>query len=204
MAKRWKRVPDSPRGSIPRRDTRRTLLRPSTPPGGMEPFDLRFPEIAGHETRVLMMLQPNGNLPIGDYVFKEFYCPDPDCDCCNVILQVALLRRDQQRIVATLNHALDPEKFRAVGLPRTFLEPSGPQSELAPEVMVKALEVLLSNDEYVARLWRHYRWVKGLEAPPRPSGSRAPASSDPLHETMLEVFPEYGREAYRRPSRSRD
>lgn len=197
MAKRRKLHPTASGESAERDNDLRTRPRRRGPSGLMEPFDRRFPELAEHETRVLTLLQPDGELPIGDYVFKEFYCPDPKCDCRNVLLSVALIRRDQARIVATLNHALDPEKFRAIGFPPTFLEPNGPQSEIASAVMEKAQEILLSNDEYVGRLWRHYRIAKGFEAPPSISGSRRGDSSDPVREAMMEVFSEYGREAYR-------
>lgn len=169
----------------------------------MEAFDLRFPELANRETRAITLLQPSQGLPIGDYVFREMYCPDPGCDCRNVIFQVALIRKDQGRIVATINHALEPGGVHEeMGSDPTVLEPFGQQSELAEEVLRVAKTSLLSDEAYTERLRRHYRIIKGREAPSRPNS--VADSSGAIHRSLMEVFPEYGKVALPPGSRPRE
>ena len=168
----------------------------------MEAFDLRFPELASRETRSITVLQPGQGLPPGDYVFREMYCPDPDCDCRNVILQVALIRKDHGRMVATINHALEPGGVHEeLGSDPTVLEPFGQQSELAGEILRVAKTTLLADEMYTERLRRHYRIIKGRESPSRPT-PRAD-SSDAIHCALMEVFPEYGKVAFAPVSRPR-
>jgi hypothetical protein len=50
-------------------------------------FDLPFPEIAHRETRSLT-LDGLGKFPNSDYGLLESYCPDPNCDCQWVMLNI--------------------------------------------------------------------------------------------------------------------
>ena len=77
----------------------------------MSPFHLVCPELAARETRSVMVGAGLG-LPAGQYTFAEFYCPDQDCDCRRVFIQIVsserahvavravLVNLDRQQIVA--------------------------------------------------------------------------------------------------------
>ena len=53
----------------------------------MMPFDTVFPDIAKNEVRVFHV-HDHDELPRGAYLFREFYCNEPACDCRRVrILQ---------------------------------------------------------------------------------------------------------------------
>ena len=53
------------------------------------PFSEYFPKIAEEETRVITILpDTNQLLPVGQYVFLEMFCNEPDCDCRRVYFYV--------------------------------------------------------------------------------------------------------------------
>jgi len=53
------------------------------------PFLIVDPELAVKETRVVTLLGADRGVPSGSYGLIEFYCPDPQCDCRRVLLNVA-------------------------------------------------------------------------------------------------------------------
>lgn len=52
-------------------------------------FEERFEKLAQAEVRSLILEEygPDG-LPPGQYMFVEYYCTDPKCDCRRVLLSV--------------------------------------------------------------------------------------------------------------------
>ncbi|HEY6724143.1 MAG TPA: hypothetical protein VI197_08920 [Polyangiaceae bacterium] len=91
----------------------------------MMPFDTVFPEVAKKESRAIHVLDREG-LPKGDYLFREFYCNEPDCDCRRVVLQVYWAQG--KRVAASINYAFEPSKPPFDDEPQTFLDPLNPQS----------------------------------------------------------------------------
>ena len=53
----------------------------------------------------VMLLQAVADIPDDTYLFCEFFCPNPDCSCQEVVLQIIALA--SQRFVATLRVSLD-------------------------------------------------------------------------------------------------
>ncbi|MEM7657892.1 MAG: hypothetical protein AAF399_17335, partial [Bacteroidota bacterium] len=47
-----------------------------------------FPTIAIREMRIVKMKKPQLYVPKGSYLFMEYYCSDPECDCRRVQVQV--------------------------------------------------------------------------------------------------------------------
>src|SRR3989442_5442260 len=70
---------------------------------GMSAFGSRFPDVTARETRVVILLYPQGGLPAGSFGFLELYCDDPACDCRRVLLPVPA-QNQPHTVLATLNY----------------------------------------------------------------------------------------------------
>jgi len=125
-------------------------------------FDLLFPEIAEHETRLLAL---NGGqaFPTDDYGLLESYCPDPGCDCQRVMLNI-ISRRDQNQ-VATISYGFDRTAIHA----GPYLDPLNPQSPYAAALLRIIGAYLESEPAYVQRLKAHYALIKAAANPNHPA-----------------------------------
>jgi hypothetical protein len=101
------------------------------------PFLVVDPDLASREIRMLTLLVPRDGIPVGRYGLVESYCPDPDCDCQRVMLNVVEEERPLNR-----------------------------QCRYAGDLMRLVQELVLSDPAYVARLKRHYALVKRAAADP--------------------------------------
>ena len=95
-------------------------------------------------------------LPPDQYVFFEAYCVEPKCSCRNVILNVTGRLGGH---LATINHTLDPNGHKKIGMPQTFLDPLNKQSKYSQELLKIFGEKVL-DDEYARRLETHGRMIK--------------------------------------------
>jgi hypothetical protein len=121
-------------------------------------FDTPFPTIAKDEYLVLQVRTP-GAVPVGDYLFREFYCVEPRCDCRRVRLQI--YSADEDRAVATIGYAFEPpappyDEFEE----QLALEPLAPQSAFSSDLLGIVEHVLDNDPEYRERLIRHYEMMK--------------------------------------------
>ncbi len=132
------------------------------------PFYVVDPELAARETRVMHTLVPQDGLPMGAYGLLEFYCPDPDCDCRRVMLNVAE-EKDPDRFLASISYGFDPdsEMEQLVDRPNPFLDPMNPQSKYAGALLELVKGTVLNDPRYVARLERHYALVKRAASDPK-------------------------------------
>jgi hypothetical protein len=103
----------------------------------------------------------NDELPVDTYHLTEFYCPDADCDCQRVMLNVVGEKQIERGVLASVSYVFD----RDDELTEPFLDPLNLQSEYA-EALLRYVEVALSGPDYVARLGRHYAMVKEAAADP--------------------------------------
>ncbi len=126
------------------------------------PFYLVEPKLAAKETRVINLLVPQGELPVGSYGLLEFYCPDPTCDCRRVMLNV-VEEKGPGRFLASISYGFD----RGEDMAGPFLDPLNPQSKYAEGLLQLVEETVLSNPRYVARLERHYVMVKQAASDPK-------------------------------------
>jgi hypothetical protein len=120
--------------------------------GYVVPFHKYFPDMAQAECRAATVFGRD-DLPDDEYGLLESYCDDPACDCRRVMLNVA--SRKQNKILATVSFGFDPND----PLRGPFLDPLNRQSKHAP-ALLKLVEIILQDGQYVARLERHYRLVK--------------------------------------------
>jgi hypothetical protein len=157
------------------------------------PFYIVDPELAARETRVLHLLVPQDGLPVGSYGLLEFYCPDPDCDCRRVMLNIAE-EKDPDRFLASISYGFDQDDEMA----GPFLDPMNPQSECAEELLQLVEGTVLSDSRYVARLERHYELVKRAASDPKHPAYRT-LQKVLSGEANMTLVPRPARESRRKP-----
>jgi len=125
------------------------------------PFHHLFPDIGLKETRKITTFGDFG-LPADEYALLEYYCPDPECNCRRVMLNVVGRRQQADHFLASISYGFDREDEFA----GPFLDPLNPQSEYAGILLDLVERYVLSDPDYVARLEAHYRMVKEATADP--------------------------------------
>lgn len=125
------------------------------------PFLVVDPDLAAREIRILTLFDPQGGIPVGSYGLVESYCPDPDCDCQRVMLNVVEEKRPTEYL-ASIGYGFDRDGEDA----GPYLDPLNRQCRYAGDLMRLVEELVLSDPAYVARLERHYALVKRAAADP--------------------------------------
>jgi len=125
------------------------------------PFYVVDRDLAAAETRVIHLFAPHEGIPAGDYSLVEFYCPDPDCDCRRVMLNI-VEEKEIDRFLASISYGFDRYEEKA----GPFLDSLNPQSEYARALLRLVDRLVLSDPHYVARLERHYALVKQAASDP--------------------------------------
>ncbi len=123
------------------------------------PFVSLFPEQAVIEMCSFTIRGYQG-LPDDEYALVEAYCPDPECDCRRVMLNVIGRHRGKEYL-ASIGFGFD----REVKLAGPFLDNLNPQSNYALRLL-ELVKQILADPAYVARLESHYRMVKEAAADP--------------------------------------
>jgi hypothetical protein len=139
-------------------------------------FPLLFPEIAERETRNVTLLGQHGARP-KTYGLVEAYCPDPNCDCRRVMINVVDVDHLEDGFLASISFGFDRDEEWA----GPFLDPLNPQSALADMLLFHVSQVL-SDRAYAQRLERHYTLVKEVAADP----------THPAHERLLKLVAPQG------------
>ena len=134
------------------------------------PFYPRFPQIAAKETRVITVFENNSvSLPPGEYGLLESYCTAADCDCRRTFLNV--VTKESNRVQAVIAYGWESRDFYIQWLgsddPDLIADLQGPslaighfQSEVAPQILDLVTKLVLSDQNYIGRLKRHYRMFK--------------------------------------------
>jgi hypothetical protein len=122
------------------------------------PFAQYFPKLAFDECRFIFLV-PNGaagGIESADETLAliEFYCPDLNCNCRRVILQV--FSQQLQQPLCSISYAFD----RDDPMSGPFIDPLNPAVENADEVLEFVESQVLSDPDYVARLERHYELLR--------------------------------------------
>jgi hypothetical protein len=119
------------------------------------PFFQIEPAMATKETRTVTLFEPREGIPEGEYGLLESYCPDPDCDCRRVMINV--IEKDHPgRILAPISYGFDRDEDEA----GPFLDPLNERCAYAGALLRLVVDVALSDPAYLARLERHYHRVK--------------------------------------------
>jgi hypothetical protein len=160
-------------------------------------FDLVDRRHAHEETRSISL--PEGTeLPADEYAFIEFYCDDPKCDCRRVIFQV-WRKSTRNKVWATITYGWETPEYYAQWshgpglvdpseMASAVLEQISPQTELSAHLLQLCKNLLLSDENYVARLKRHYHEAcpgrKSLTRP-EPLLRRDPRLLSPINRRRL-------------------
>jgi len=131
-------------------------------------FFSKFPELAPWETRTVQV-RNHSKLPDGNYGFLESYCDEDGCDCRRVTLAVCR-EEAPETTLATISYGWASVKYyqkwsrctrkEALEYKGASLDPINAQSEYSTSLLALFRSVVLRDDDYVARLMRHYYLVK--------------------------------------------
>lgn len=128
-----------------------------------------FPAKARTETRGMLIPEQNDfGVPMGKYLFIEYYCADLDCDCRNV--SISVFNIETSEVQATISYGWEPIEFyrdwmgsETDGELRDFkgpaLKPFSPQSKFARQ-WLHIYKLILADKDYEKRLRHHYKIVK--------------------------------------------
>jgi hypothetical protein len=167
----------------------------------MMAFDLLFLEVAKRESRAIHTFAASGGQQT--FLFREFYCTEPGCDCRRVVLQVEWI--DGKRVAATINYAFEPSRRRDE--PQLFLDPLNPQSPGSNDLLAVFSEMIEKDREYRACLVRHYEiWKQVVDDPAHPDHRkvRGAAHDDPAFRPAFPPRKKRPARAPRRPSTSQE
>ena len=151
----------------------------------LEAFDWVCPDIARAETQVCTVPAPGlPGVPPGNYVLREFYCTEPECDCRRLLVQFLPLR-GRTKIAASINYGWEKPSFyegwsgdarMSREMARATLEPLAEQGPHA-RPFLQLFEQAIKNPAVVERFRGHYRMVKAAlkSAPAR--GASVPAQA---------------------------
>jgi hypothetical protein len=125
------------------------------------PFLRVEPDLAQKEMRTITLFQPREGIPAGTYGLIESYCPDPDCDCRRVMINI-VEEEHPTRYLAAIGYGFDRDAEDA----GPYLDPLNEQSSYADALLRLVQEVGLNDPRYVARLEQHYGLVKRAAVDP--------------------------------------
>jgi hypothetical protein len=148
------------------------------------PLDVHLPRTAAEETRSLTLLRGSGDVPAGTYFFVELYCDEPGCDCRRVMLYVQREGRGGPEAVITFGW--EPRSFYRNWLPGAeeedldvlqgpALNPGSPAGPHARQILDLARETLFGDEDYLARLQRHYERFRAAVGGPSARARSWPA-----------------------------
>jgi hypothetical protein len=142
----------------------------------MMAFDQVFRDVAERESRAIQTTDHRGRP--ATFLFREFYCADPGCDCRRVVLHVHWV--EERCIAASINYAFEASRRRDE--PQISLDPLNPQSEHAEALLELFARGIQKDREYRERLIRHYAaWKQVVDDPSHPEHAkvRGAAHGDP-------------------------
>ena len=148
-------------------------------------FDV-FPEKMQTEIRTAIIPNDAAETPFpsGTYLFTEFFCTDPKCDCQRVLVKVlrAESRHDTRpEEVATISYSWDPDGEQSMELldpemPNPFLDPFHRQAPYAQELLDFWSGMIAYDEEYASRIERHYHEIRAEVGQPAGEWARQRSS----------------------------
>ena len=131
-------------------------------------FDV-YPEKTRTELRTAIFENGNaeGPLPGGTFIFTEYFCTDPKCDCQRVLVKVFHARSEdtQPDEVATISYSWNPSSdgiWETVNsdMPNPFLDPIHRQVSYASELLDFWSTMIEHDKAYASRIQRHYDEIR--------------------------------------------
>jgi hypothetical protein len=131
-------------------------------------FDV-FPDKTRTELRTATFENGNADdpLPGGTFVFTEFFCTDPKCDCQRVLVKVFRAESEDARAeeVATISYCWNPDSddiWSAINSETSnpFLDPFHRQASYASELLDFWTTMIERDKVYALRVQRHYNEIR--------------------------------------------
>jgi len=132
---------------------------------GMESLYSKLPELAEKETRMVIVMHENKQLPPGEYAMLESYCNDKKCDCRRVFINVECTGK----ILATIGYGWEDIKFYekwagdsdiAKDAKGPILELGGVYTNMSNDILKFFKEIMLMDETFLNRLRSHYAAFK--------------------------------------------
>lgn len=128
-----------------------------------------FPNKTRTELRTATFANGNADdsLPGGTFIFTEYFCTDPKCDCQRVLVKVFHARSEDTRPdeVATISYSWNlsgDDLWGTVnsGMPNPFLDPLHQQAPYASELLDFWSTMIEHDKVYASRIQRHYDEIR--------------------------------------------
>lgn len=131
-------------------------------------FD-EFPELIGSEFRNIFIFNNDihKHIPPGNYAFLEMFCPDVDCDCRKVIINI--ITADPPKTWVTLNYGWESEEYyknwwgknHFLYKPMSGVVFDPPTNDPLKNEFLKIFQDIIQTDKkYANRIETHYLMFK--------------------------------------------
>ena len=169
-------------------------------------FDV-FPDKTETELRIATFADgnPDDLLPDGTFIFTEYFCTDPNCDCQRVLVKVFYARSPDARPdeVATISYGWNPRsdgfwKLVDSELPNPFLDPFHRQAPFASELLEFWHAMIERDSAYAARIQRHYAEIRAEVGQTAKKPARRHLTNHGSHKTDGRRFKKRERKARKR------
>ncbi|MCA9122967.1 MAG: hypothetical protein H6822_06940 [Planctomycetaceae bacterium] len=150
-----------------------------------------FPDKAETELRTARFVDDNDGNPIpnGTYLFTEYYCTEPKCNCQRLLVKVLRIASEGDRPseVATISYTWNEQSvgtnatwsFVSRDLRNPFLDPLHRQARYAAALLEFWHDMVQRDAAYANRLKRHYRELRAVHHDHRPNTSTTAALKGP-------------------------
>ncbi len=135
-----------------------------------------FKEKISTELRTTTFLNGDNSpdsIPDGKFVFTEYFCTDPACNCERVLVKVLCYKSDDARPedVATFGYTWNESNDElwtplATEVPNPYLDPLHPQVRYANALLSFWSDMVKHDQNYSNRLQRHYRELRAARPLP--------------------------------------
>lgn len=135
----------------------------------MEPFHIKFRNVAEKETRCVLIQKEDRDLPQGEYFFLESFCNDKDCDCRRAFINI--IHNDE--VLATIGYGWesvdyyrkwlgfeDDDLIKPKDVKGPVLELTGHHTKHSEKLLELFKDTMLKDQVFIERLEKHYRMFK--------------------------------------------
>lgn len=120
----------------------------------------------------------------GTFIFTEYFCTDPECDCQRVLVKVFRAASEHARPeeVATISYSWNPDSDEIWSVvnskvPNPSLDPFHRQASYASELLEFWTAMIERDESYASRLQRHYDEIRAEIGEPAESWGRPHSNS---------------------------
>ena len=169
-------------------------------------FDI-FPEKRRTELRTATFENGNADDPLSDgtFIFTEYFCTDPKCDCQRVLVKVFHARSEDAHPdeVATISYSWNPSsdgiwKIVSSDVPNPFLDPLHRQVSFASELLEFWSTMIEHDKAYALRIQRHYDEIRAEIGQTEEKWDRRHSTNHEAHKSSARPLTKRDRKARKR------